>query len=65
MISSLLQRRPGGLELGQLAVIALAFAATGLRFRARPWYRARVVMPASLAIAAIGLFWTFERVFMT
>jgi hydrogenase/urease accessory protein HupE len=54
-----------GVELGQVAVIALAFAATGLWFRARPWYRARVVVPASLAIAAIGLFWTFERVFST
>ena len=52
-----------GVELGQLAVITLAFAATGLWFRARPWYRTRVVMPASLAIALIGLFWTFERVF--
>jgi HupE / UreJ protein len=54
-----------GVELGQLAVIALAFAATGLWFRARPWYRTRVVMPASFAIALIGLFWTFERVFST
>jgi HupE / UreJ protein len=54
-----------GVELGQLAVIALAFAATGLWFRARPWYRTRVVMPASLAIALVGLFWTFERIFIT
>jgi hydrogenase/urease accessory protein HupE len=54
-----------GVELGQLAVIALAFAATGLWFRARPWYRTRVVMPASLAIALVGLFWTFERIFVT
>jgi hypothetical protein len=51
-----------GVELGQLAVIALAFVATGLWFRNRSWYRARVVVPASLAIAAAGLFWTLERV---
>jgi hypothetical protein len=52
-----------GVELGQLAVIALAFAATGLWFRTRPWYRARIVRPASAAIALIGLFWTMQRVF--
>lgn len=51
-----------GVELGQLAVIALAFAAVGLWFRNRPWYRARVVIPASLLIAATGAFWTVERV---
>ena len=51
-----------GVEGGQLAVIALAFAATGLWFRARPWYRARIVIPASAAIAAVGVFWTIERV---
>jgi hypothetical protein len=51
-----------GVELGQLAVITIAFAATGLWFRARPWYRARIVMPASAAIAVIGLFWTVQRV---
>ena len=51
-----------GVELGQLAVIAMAFAVTGLWFRAQPWYRARIVMPASAAIAVIGLFWTVQRV---
>jgi len=51
-----------GVELGQLAVITIAFAATGLWFRARPWYRARIVIPASAAIALVGLIWTVERV---
>jgi hypothetical protein len=51
-----------GVEFGQLAVIALAFAATGLWFRTQPWYRARIVMPASLLIAIVGLYWTVERV---
>jgi hypothetical protein len=51
-----------GVEFGQLAVIAFAFAATGLWFRARPWYRSRIVQPASAAIALIGLVWTVERV---
>ena len=51
-----------GVELGQLAVITLAFALTGLWFRNRSWYRGRIVVPASLAIAATGLYWTVERV---
>ena len=51
-----------GVELGQLTVIAVAFLATGLWFRARPWYRSRIVVPAFAAIALTGLFWTAERV---
>ena len=51
-----------GVELGQLAVIALAFSLVGW-FRNEPWYRQRIVIPASLAIAAMGLYWTWERVF--
>ncbi len=49
-----------GVEFGQLAVVAAAFLAVGW-FRDRPWYRRRVVLPASLAIAALGLFWAVER----
>jgi hypothetical protein len=51
-----------GIELGQIAVIAAAFLAVALWYRDRPWYRTRFVMPASAAIAAIGLFWTVERI---
>ena len=51
-----------GVELGQLAVIMLALLTVGLWFRNRPWYRARIVIPASLLIAAVGLYWTVERV---
>ncbi|MEL6373628.1 MAG: HupE/UreJ family protein [Pseudomonadota bacterium] len=50
-----------GVELGQLAVIALAFLAVGLWFRARPWYRGWIAVPASLVIAAIGAYWAIER----
>ncbi len=52
-----------GIELGQLSVLALAFGAVGW-WRHRPWYPSRVVVPASLAIAAVGLWWTFERLFL-
>ena len=50
-----------GVEAGQIAVIAAAFAAV-LGIRGRPWYRPRVVVPLSVAIAGMGLFWTVERV---
>jgi hypothetical protein len=50
-----------GVELGQLAVIGGAFLLVGLRFRRRPWYRRRVVVPASAAIALLGLYWALER----
>ncbi len=50
-----------GVELGQLTVIALAFLTVGLWFRDRPWYRARVVIPASTLIALVGAYWTIER----
>ncbi|MDQ2088623.1 HupE/UreJ family protein [Marimonas arenosa] len=50
-----------GVEFGQLTVIALAFLAVGAWFRDKPWYRARITNPVSLAIAAIGVFWVLER----
>ena len=49
-----------GVELGQLAVLLGAFAAVSW-WRHRPWYRSRVVIPCSLAIAAMGLWWAVTR----
>ncbi len=49
-----------GVELGQLSVVALALLAVG-RFRGRPNYRRFVVVPGSLAIAAVALVWTVQR----
>lgn len=50
-----------GVDFGQLFVIALAFLAVGF-FRNRPWFRARIAVPSSLAIAAVGLVWAVQRV---
>ena len=50
-----------GVELGQLSVIAVAFAAT-FYLRDKPWYFKRVVVPISLAISAVGLFWAVQRI---
>ena len=49
-----------GVEFGQLAVIAMAFAIVG-GFRNRPWYRQRIVIPLSTIIALVGAFWMVER----
>lgn len=51
-----------GVELGQLAVIGLAFMATTYWFGQRSWYRTRIVWPACALIAFAGLFWTVERI---
>lgn len=51
-----------GVEGGQLTVILAAFLAFGLPFRKEPWYRRRIVVPGSLAIAAVGLYWSVQRV---
>lgn len=51
-----------GVELGQLAVITLAYVSVGMWGRGRPWYRTRVVIPASLVIAVTGLYWTIARI---
>jgi hypothetical protein len=50
-----------GVELGQLAVVAAAYAAAGW-FWGKPWYSRRVAVPASVAIASVALFWFFQRV---
>lgn len=51
-----------GVEAGQLAVIAIAFLAVGWHWSQRAWYRARVVVPASMLIACAAVYWTIERV---
>jgi hydrogenase/urease accessory protein HupE len=52
----------GGVELGQLAVIATAWLLVASWARRAAWYRWRVLVPASLAIAATGFLWTVQRV---
>ena len=49
-----------GVEAGQLTVIAGAALLVGW-CRHRPWYHGRVVTPGSLAIAAVGVYWTITR----
>lgn len=49
-----------GVEGGQLTAIAVLALALG-PWRDRPWYRRRVVVPASIAIALVGAYWTVTR----
>jgi len=51
-----------GVEFGQLTVLILAWAILHW-FYHRPWYRARIQIPASALIAVVGLYWTVERIF--
>lgn len=50
-----------GVELGQLAVVALTLLAV-YWFREKIWYTKFVQTPLCLAIAAMGLFWAIQRV---
>jgi HupE / UreJ protein len=52
----------GGVEAGQLTVVALAFAAVAYWRRNRPAYRRLIVQPVSAAISVVALFWTLQRV---
>ena len=49
-----------GVELGQLLVVALCFVLVG-RFWEQTWYRRAIAVPASAAIAVIGLGWAALR----
>ena len=51
-----------GVELGQLAVIFLAFLTVGMWFGKKTWYRPVIVVPCSLLIAVTGLYWTWDRI---
>ncbi len=51
-----------GVELGQLAVIGAAFATLGRWFGKQQYYRQWIATPGSLAIAATGLYWAWERI---
>jgi hydrogenase/urease accessory protein HupE len=51
-----------GVELAQLTVIALAFAAVGFWFRHKEWYRKVIIIPGSAMISITGLLWTLQRI---
>lgn len=50
-----------GVELGQLLIILLGYVLVRWCFTSQSPYQKFVVIPGSLLIAAIGLYWTIER----
>jgi hypothetical protein len=52
-----------GVELGQISVILFAFVLVGKWFGEKVWYRQRIVIPVSLFIAFLAMYWTVERIF--
>ena len=51
-----------GVELGQIAVILIAYLFLALPFGKQKWYDARITKPMSLVIACVGLYWFIERI---
>jgi hypothetical protein len=54
-----------GVELGQITIILLAYLLVGRWAGEKPWYRQRIVIPASCIIGIIACYWTYERIFLT
>ena len=50
-----------GVEVGQLLVLSCAFVLIGWAGR-KSWYRSVVVVPGSVVIACVGLYWAVTRV---
>lgn len=52
-----------GVEMGQLTVIGAAFLLVGWHCSGQAWYRSRIVVPASAAIACTAVYWTIQRLY--
>ena len=50
-----------GVELGQIAVISIAFLLLGFCFKNKDKYRKFIVIPGSAFVSIIGIYWFFER----
>jgi HupE / UreJ protein len=53
-----------GVELGQITVIAAAYFLIGKLFSKKPWYKKYVVIPLSIIIGLVALYWAVERIFV-
>lgn len=52
-----------GVETGQVVVILSAWLLLSRSFGRKTWYRARIVTPLSIGIAAVATYWTVQRTF--
>ncbi len=53
-----------GVEIGQVLILLLAYFIIGKPYGAEIWYRKKIIIPASLFIAIIALYWTCIRLFV-
>lgn len=54
-----------GVEIGQVAVIALVYFLLTRPFGQKPWYKKRIMYPLSAVIALVATWWTVERMFFS
>jgi hypothetical protein len=54
----------GGVELGQITIIAILFSSIVALCGSRSWYRQRIVYPLSATIFIIAGYWTIARIFL-
>jgi len=54
-----------GVELGQISVILIAYFLLTKWVKDKPYYKGRVVVPISFAIAVVASYWVVERLFFT
>lgn len=50
-----------GVEIGQLAILLLSWLTLGLWFNKKSWYRKVIIIPLSLIISLIAVYWFMER----
>ena len=50
-----------GVEFGQLAVVSIAFILLGFWFKNKQEYRKFIILPGSVFISLIGIYWFLER----
>jgi hypothetical protein len=53
----------GGVELGQITIIAILFSSIVALWGNKVWYRQRIVYPLSAIIFIVAGYWTIARVF--
>jgi len=54
-----------GVELGQLTIILLMYLLVAWPFSRKVYYRKAIVLPSSIVIGAIAVFWTLERIYVS
>lgn len=51
-----------GVEVGQIAVIAICYMLIGKLLSNKNWYRQKIVVPISVIIGIVSVYWIIERI---